>query len=269
MTSPNTIATRPTGRFAHKAPKESVPARPVPFAIYCDGGLLSPNPSSVGGTWAFVYVDEANEEIYAESGLVTLPQVAPSPTVSNNHSELAALLHSLRGLPRGWSGTIYSDSHVTIERFRNFKIGGAASREKLEKTVPAVWVNNLERKKKELGDLGFVLLAGHPTKANLEAGTKGDLPVSIHNKRCDDLCNEAKARFWADSRGAWFCPSCSYEGLAGCAASCPACGHKRLISSKEKALRPCVAAKLESSAPARQAKPDQAQAEALANAEDW
>lgn len=84
-------------------------------ALYADGGVVGQNPSKIGGTWAWCHVNEAGERLLTGSGLIT-PAEAHVPAVTNNLTELLALVAGIESLPWRWAGTIYSDSWVSLQR---------------------------------------------------------------------------------------------------------------------------------------------------------
>lgn len=163
--------------------------------LYVDGGVIGRNPSEIGGTWGarLVY---GNEVVKEESGTIT-PQQAGLPEITNNLSEMAALLKGLRMLPDDWCGVIYTDSQITLGRAAwGWRWHG----------IPD-WMYRAfglqTARLKHWGEIRFVLLAGHPTKAQLAAGVgRNDLPVSIHNVAVDRLCNEQAAKFKAEQEPA-------------------------------------------------------------------
>jgi ribonuclease HI len=159
-------------------------------AVYSDGGVVGGNPSRVGGTWAFVYATEpaGGGRLFAASGHVAAAEVAPLPWVSNNLTEVVALVIALEQLPAGWAGPVYSDSLNAIRAVGSY-------RDRPEYLPPAVW-DRVPAARERLGILEFVLLGGHPTRAELAAGVRRDgKPVSVHNVHCDQLCTEAKRAF--------------------------------------------------------------------------
>ncbi|HMV87215.1 MAG TPA: hypothetical protein PLD20_13070 [Blastocatellia bacterium] len=150
----------------------------VPTALYCDGGVIQKNPSTIGGTWAWCGVDAEGKRIIERGGVCPAPRGIP---ITNNHTEQIAITLALEAMPDGWSGTVYSDSMVALGRvFQGWRT----------KNLPA----NISRRSAEavarLGKIEFVLLQGHPTKTDLERGigAKRELPVSIHNVWCDEEC---------------------------------------------------------------------------------
>lgn len=151
------------------------------IALYADGGVIGPNPSLIGGTWAWCLVDAAGQRICDYSGVIR-PSEAQVPAVTNNLTELLALVNGLDALPGGWQGTVYSDSWVSLQRvFLAAKL----------KNVPTWLVARLQNLQKsgKLADLSYVLLDGHPTKAQLAAGVgKRGHPVSEHNVFVDQEC---------------------------------------------------------------------------------
>lgn len=155
-----------------------------PIALVCaDGGVCGVNGTATHGTYAFVYIGESGAVVHCESGMVN--PTADVPRVTNNVSELVAILRALRSLPDGWSGTVYSDSENALGRvFRGWGLAG----------VPECYVNYLPKVLPRLGAVEYVLLDGHPTRKQLEEGIgKRGHPVSKHNVTCDRLCNEARA----------------------------------------------------------------------------
>lgn len=153
-------------------------------AVYCDGGVIRKNPSSIGGTWAWCAVDAEGSRVASDSGVV-IPK--PGRTVSNNHTEQIALVKAMEALPEGWSGRFYSDSQVALGRvFLNWATNN----------LPGNIIARTNAALLRLGKCDWRLLQGHPTKAELESGwgKKRDLPVSIHNVWCDQECTrQAKA----------------------------------------------------------------------------
>lgn len=157
-----------------------------PHAVYADGGVIRVNPSPHGGTWAWCWVDAGGARIRSAAGLI-LPGDIGMETVSNNVSEFMALARSLRSLPDGWSGTVYSDSRVTLGRiFEGWR----------DKGLPWHWIEAARRNLERLGAVRPVLLDGHPTKAQLAAGLgKRGNPVSEHNVFCDAECGRVARQF--------------------------------------------------------------------------
>jgi ribonuclease HI len=148
------------------------------IALYTDGGVVLRNPSSIGGTWAWCGVDEKYERVCCESGLVLAPS---GRTLSNNVMEYVAVVRALEAMPDGWSGILYSDSMVTLGRiFRGWKL----------RKLPANAIQRAGAALARLGTLTPVLVKGHPSRAELEQGIAvGGLPVSGHNRWCDQECS--------------------------------------------------------------------------------
>jgi ribonuclease HI len=151
--------------------------------MFADGGVIGPNPSLIGGTWAWCHVDESGQRIAHASGIVRPflkdAECQPIP-VTNNNTEMIALTRGLLSLPEGWSGTIYSDSRLALGWvFWGFK----------HEKVP---VHLYQKAKSALGRLGsveVVHLDGHPTVAQLQSGLgKRGNRCSEHNVWCDAEC---------------------------------------------------------------------------------
>lgn len=151
-----------------------------PVALYADGGVIGSNPSKLGGTWAWCWVSASGERIRTGAGLV-LPRTS-LPLITNNVSEYVALVKGLESLPEGWSGTVYSDSQITLGRlFEQWRCTG----------LPAILVRQGAAAVARLdwANVKPVLLDGHPTRAQLLAGCgKRGNPVSAHNVWCDTAC---------------------------------------------------------------------------------
>lgn len=161
--------------------------------VFTDGGLLSANPSRVGGTWAFCYVDREDRLVGGASGVVLLGETGLSE-VSNNTTELLAMLLALEQLPDGWEGDAFSDNETTRIRCTyaaTCKMNG----------VPGPWVPRFRNVVDRLGGVVFHLLGGHPTKADLIAGkrAKDGMPVSKWNVWCDLQCESQAKRFRLDA----------------------------------------------------------------------
>lgn len=156
--------------------------------LYADGGVIQINPSSIGGTWAYRILEDG-VVICEKSGVIT-PAQAKMPTISNNLTEMCALVAGLRALPADWVGTVYSDSQVTLGRvFLSWKW----------KNIPE-WLHKYFQDARarliHWDQVTWVLLDGHPTRAQLVAGIgKRGHPVSENNKWCDEACQKAAADF--------------------------------------------------------------------------
>lgn len=152
--------------------------------LFTDGGVIGINPSPQGGTWAFRLLQD--EQVVIERFGVITPIESGQPSITNNLTEMLALVMGLRALPLDWIGTVYSDSAITLGRaFDGWKWKGIPS-----------WLTSLYQEARERllfwDDIQHVLLAGHPTRAQLAAGIgRNGNPVSIHNVWCDRACHQA------------------------------------------------------------------------------
>ena len=148
-------------------------------SVYTDGGVVLKNPSDIGGTWAYCYVNEGG--LVSEASGYFLPGDLGMKQFTNNFTELLAALLAMEGLPDNWCGTIYTDSFVTKCRIEleTVKFNG----------IPYPIQARVRYTRRRLGGYKVVLLGGHPSKADIVAGyrKKDNLPVSVFNKRCDDL----------------------------------------------------------------------------------
>ncbi len=157
--------------------------------LYADGGVIGKNPSAVGGTWAWIAVDERDQMVTSDSSNIT-PHQAQVSEVTNNVSELCAILFGLTHMPTSWAGTVCSDSMVSLGRvFEGWKWnnvpGFLHQRYQLERARLVNWAQ-----------IRHVLLDGHPTRAQLAAGVgKRGHPVSRWNVECDRMCALAGERY--------------------------------------------------------------------------
>lgn len=155
--------------------------------LYTDGGVIKKNPSEIGGTWAARYVvcGEVKKEL---SGTIT-PKAAGLPTITNNLTEMLALLRDLEMLPETFNGYILSDSQITLGRtFQGWKWSN------IPNWMHAIY--QVQRQRLRWNLITPVLLAGHPTKEQLEKGIgKHGYPVSEHNVWCDKACGAEAEKF--------------------------------------------------------------------------
>ncbi len=152
----------------------------VPFALFCDGGVVLKNPSVLGGTWAYCGIDENGAKVSKASGVVT-PSELGKKTISNNFTELLAALNALESVSRSWAGTLYTDSLITLQRLTT-----GNSFKGISQTM-----KNRALSLREGRNYKVVLLSGHPSKAELRRGVgKRGTPVSVHNVWCDAECRK-------------------------------------------------------------------------------
>lgn len=154
--------------------------------LYVDGGVIfdgSSGSSKIGGTWAYCAVDENDELVFSDSGFIKVED----RLTTNNHSEMYAAILALESVDAGWSGTLCSDSKITLGRLFN----GDNT-----KNLPDEWIARARKAVERLGVVTPKHLDGHPTKAHLKAGKgKRGNPVSKWNVMCDKLCNDEKAPY--------------------------------------------------------------------------
>lgn len=151
----------------------------LPAVIYCDGGVIGRNPSIIGGTWSFCWVNPEGIRIREESGVV-FPVQTGRKTVSNNFTELYAALMAMKSVPRKWDGIIYTDSRVTAKRISKGRKFLNISQDMKQAVLFY---------RKGLFTVGMV--AGHPSEDDLIQGYKSgrkNVAVSVHNVWCDQQC---------------------------------------------------------------------------------
>lgn len=169
--------------------------------IYCDGGVVLNNPSTVGGTWAVVGAAENGvDAAWIYSGFLVagdrgVGDDGPIPDeVTNNFTELFAIVAALEAAGPGWNGTIRSDSLVSIRRARDPKDAKMSG-------IPEWLHKRLVEATARAGHVVYELLSGHPTRKELESGIgKRGYPCHRLNVLCDDLCKEQAARLLSDPR---------------------------------------------------------------------
>lgn len=161
-----------------------------PLKLYTDGGVISKNPSPYGGTWAWILVRD--EQIVDQgSGILRPEMIDLFNTVTNNQSELFALIRGLSCLEAHVTLEICSDSNVSLGRvFRGSSFHN----------IPSWMVGELNGQRRRFlnwSKFSYTLMDGHPTKEHLALGIgKRGHPVSIFNKMCDDLCREQSDLYW-------------------------------------------------------------------------
>lgn len=118
--------------------------------------------------------------------------------MTNNQTELLAMLQIVRRLPYDWTGIASTDSAITRGRFSmNWKLTG----------IPNEWFPMLGEALRRINVAGteWRLLQGHPLKSEIDRmkageqviGSKRGFPVSLHQEVCDHLCTDALVA-WRD-----------------------------------------------------------------------
>lgn len=143
--------------------------------------------SPVGATWAFCHVSEADELIGMECGYI-MAHALGVDAISSPLAELYAGIRGLWPLPEGWDGTYYCDNESAIGRiFWNWACNG----------VPEFMIQQTRVLRARLPVKPPVLLGGHPSRADLERGTraKDGKPVSKWNVLCDKKCRQLSEQY--------------------------------------------------------------------------
>ena len=155
--------------------------------IFTDGGVMGRNPSPLGGMWAFCAVDARDVLIFGDGHVIT-PAEVELPYVENNVSELYAVIKALEWAPVGPRFELWTDSINTMRRLLDPIY---ASMNGVCDTLHQRLIAAVQRHGGTLPGqrLDVRLCAGHPTKAELEAGrkSKNNLPFSKWNVWCDKL----------------------------------------------------------------------------------
>ena len=167
-----------------RLPEQWEPKSESENELFVDGGVVGTNPSLFGGTYAWRQV--VNGVAALEGAHFITPADARVPAVTNNLTEMLAMIKGMESLPHDWNGTVLSDSQITLGRvFLGWKWNN----------VPA-WVHrrfqSVRARLANYEAFEHVLLAGHPTRKQLEAGVgRHGYRVSIHNVWCDEACKDA------------------------------------------------------------------------------
>lgn len=150
-----------------------------PSELWCDGGVIGPNPSRLGGTWCFCAIYQG-ERINQDWGICT-PDIMKTETITNNQTELLAALMALESVPIDWNGVLYTDSKITQGRITiGRKFAG----------IPD-WLRKRVLKRREKHKYRVQLVGGHPTKNELLSGLRKDGKiVSKWNVWCDKRCTQ-------------------------------------------------------------------------------
>lgn len=136
-------------------------------AVYADGGVLNRNPSEVGGTWAFCLVNAIGGRVFGQAGHVAAEEVAPLPWVSNNLTEVVALLLALENLPDGWAGAAFSDSKNAIRAH----MAAADLDPRKPGYLPDELWGRMVAARQRLGAIRWTLLGGHPRNTSWRPAT--------------------------------------------------------------------------------------------------
>lgn len=163
--------------------------------LYADGGVINKNPSPLGGTWAWVLVDDKDfAVIERDSGYVSRSEIGSD--VTNNQMEFLAVIRGLLNITNPQAlKEVRSDSNITLGRiFRDWSITNIPDwileeRKRAFKNYDTkAWSNCLMLK--------YTLVQGHPTDDELRAGIgKKGRPVSKWNVLADKLCNDEAYEF--------------------------------------------------------------------------
>jgi hypothetical protein len=160
--------------------------------LFTDGGNIGNNPSTIGGTYAYVLVED--DIIIAKASGIITPERMKVEAVTNNQSELYAIGKGIYALPKDWEGEICTDSYVTIRRV--FHKGTMAG-------VPPWLIEATIKVRYRLKGMKvtYLHLGGHPSGEELRAGVRQDgRPCSEYNVLCDQLCNAEGQAYLADRR---------------------------------------------------------------------
>ena len=160
--------------------------------LYCDGGVCGPNPSLIGGTWAWVMV--GNDKVLNEDSGFIEPDDLGVEKITNNLSELYAALRGIEALPEGFDGKVWTDSIITLYRLTDSLAF---------KGVPDWLMERVKlARKNRKWCYECVLVGGHPTKRELAQGCRDDgRVVSKWNVWCDTKCKEISKKWSSVSLG--------------------------------------------------------------------
>ncbi len=105
-------------------------------------------------------------------------------------AELLAAIRGISALPKGWDGTVYTDSKVTMWRLTTGKAFNGIPNSLRLQTL------KLRKNRKWRVEL----VAGHPNEEELKTGyaVRNGLPVSKWNVACDLRCQQLAKQFLSD-----------------------------------------------------------------------
>lgn len=146
--------------------------------IFCDGGVIGPNPSKLGGTWCWCLIGENDTLLISRSGIVQ-PQDLGTETVTNNHTELFAALMAMESMQSFPGIALYTDSLITLRRITaGMRFNGCPD-----------WMRDRVLNIRRIVSPKVTLVKGHPTKKELSDGlSRRGLPTSKWNVYCDRTC---------------------------------------------------------------------------------
>lgn len=164
-------------------------------AVFCDGGVVGANPSTIAGTWAWCAVDDTDFQVSFGSGFIPAKDV-PGSSISNNQTEWYAAMRALAGMAPAWSGELVSDSQITLNRLAH--LYQHRNHQPSFLTVPVNldwrWYRAVYDSFRTLGSVTFRHVKGHPTRVDLGRGHTLDdagerkYDVSRHQVWCDIEC---------------------------------------------------------------------------------
>lgn len=152
---------------------------------FVDGGVIKKNPSTIGGTYAFCFVDAPDNRIFEKSGVVPCPA---GRSITNNVMELVAICLALEHLPVDWEGAIWSDSEVALNR--------VFPRPSKAAWMPQNLYDRLVAARARLGSVFGKHLPGIKVKKQLDAGIG-----SYHQYWCDRAARAAGLAYYEQNYG--------------------------------------------------------------------
>lgn len=168
--------------------------------IYTDGSVIASNPSPYGGSYGFVGVDENDLGVFEGYGYIRPDFLYKDDRsreenqvdlITSNVMELLAVyygLYTVRYLPEHVRISIYTDSTLNLRWWKS---------ENRDMTVFPSCIYQMRDAISSIVDrTEFKLIAGHPSKKDLVKGHKDGVPVSVWNKRADELASLSYRSLW-------------------------------------------------------------------------
>lgn len=152
-----------------------------PWSLWTDGGLLSRNPSPLGGSYCAIHVNPENKMVWTDRGIL-IPKHLGVEKITNNHTELTAVYRGIRRLPDGWKGEIVSDSECVLAWLQQEGRGMYRT----WKNCPPWLQSYVELEQKRILDTDGRLEYRH---------VEGHQESSLDHRwncECDRICNEEK-----------------------------------------------------------------------------
>lgn len=182
----------------------------MPIAsLFSDGGVVLKNPSPIAGTWAFCGVDDHGFRVLEDGGFVLVNENEAvesrvigrsGTTITNNQMEWAAAMQAIECMEDGWTGTLHTDSIITIRNIQSVMERLNDPNALVPTWMDWQWYRRVAMALRRLGKVELQHVKGHPTRVDLRRGYTVDengarkYLVSPHQVWCDMECKRQDTR---------------------------------------------------------------------------